>query len=162
MRVFLACPITFHVDPITHQFDKTLKRVVSALKCELETRGHRVFLAVEEEEWGLHVATPEESVDRDHQELIESDVLISIPGNPPSGGCHVELGWASASGKPILLLLAKHGRYSPLVLGLHRMTNVSTLYFPEYPGSPEWPPCVKNIHEFLDSFSSPSAHPSAS
>ena len=94
------------------------------LKKEIESTGHEVVLAHEREKWGKGLLPPEVCTKLDFDKISEADVVIAYPGNPPSGGVHIELGWASALGKKIVIIMDHKDRYSPLVSGLHTITSV--------------------------------------
>ena len=134
---------------MTGRFDARLRRMMLAMKHAFEKEGHSVFLAIQLERWGKHPIGPVETVERDYRELAASDVVVSLPGNPPSGGCHVELGWASALQKPIVLLLKPQGTYSPLVLGIHGMTRAHTVYVTEHPTPKETRAAVAEVMSHL-------------
>ncbi|MDX3570891.1 hypothetical protein [Streptomyces sp. ID05-47C] len=52
-----------------------------------------------------------------------------FPGHPASPGTHIEIGWASALNKPIVLLLEANQDYAFLVRGLHTVADVTYLTF---------------------------------
>ena len=129
MKLFLATPITNWIDPDTGSLFQHKRILLFSIKKELEKLGHTVFLAIEREAWGRDLSGPDESIEADLAALKDSDVVVCLPGNPPSGGAHVELGWASLLHKPIILVLEEKGVYSPLVLGLHKMTRARRVTF---------------------------------
>jgi hypothetical protein len=53
--------------------------------------------------------------------------VCAIVGDPPSGGVSVELGWASAMAKPVLIVLSSSGGHTPLIAGLDTVTRASYL-----------------------------------
>ena len=61
--------------------------------------------------------------------LFASDLLIAIPGNPPSGGEHIEIGHATAQEKPIIQFRKENGEYTPLLDGLGTKTKVAYLCY---------------------------------
>lgn len=63
--------------------------------------------------------------------MNESDVILAFPGNPISGGVHIELGWASALHKKIYIFLEKTANYSPLITGLKTVTDVELVEITE-------------------------------
>lgn len=85
----------------------------------------------------------------DFEGIKESDVIVAYPGSPISGGVHIELGWASALNKPIVLLLKKDEEYSPLIIGLHTKTSVFTMFFEENVLE-----CIPYINEVLAKYKS--------
>ena len=95
-------------------------------------RGYDVFNAHKREKYGRALLPPETCTKEDYNEMKSCDMVIAYPGNPPSGGTHIELGWASMLGKRIILLLKEGGDYSPLVQGLYSISNVEYVRFKNY------------------------------
>ena len=87
------------------------------------------FCSQEREEWGENYISPEESIRVDYKEIQKCDLFIAIPGNPISGGVHVETGWASSFGKRMILFLDKNIEYSPMILGLPSISNCEIIYY---------------------------------
>lgn len=77
------------------------------------------------EGWGARFMEPEECTRIDYDEIASSDLIVAMPGSPASPGTHIELGWASALGKPLILLLEPDAEYAFLVRGLHTITRVA-------------------------------------
>jgi RNA polymerase-binding transcription factor DksA len=125
----MAAPFSNMIDSITGRVNPTFKEELTLLRSFLISKGYDVFLAHEREGWGRALLSPKECTKLDFNEISACDVIIAIPGDPPSGGTHVELGWASAMGKPIILLLEEDGKYSPLVLGLAQISKVIPIHF---------------------------------
>ena len=50
------------------------------------------FCSQEREEWGEKYISPSESIIADTKAISECDLFLAIPGNPISGGVHVEIG----------------------------------------------------------------------
>ncbi|EAU64711.1 putative (deoxy)cytidine deoxyribosyltransferase [Stigmatella aurantiaca DW4/3-1] len=94
-----------------------------------EQRGLRVFNAHRRELWGREFMKPEECTRLDFEEIQSSDAFVAFPGAPASPGTHVELGWASAMRKPVILLLEEGKEYAFLVRGLHTVTDVTSIYY---------------------------------
>jgi hypothetical protein len=103
-------------------------RFMQLIHC-LEGRGLRVFNAHRREGWGREFLAPEECTRLDFEEIRSADAFIAFPGAPPSPGTHVEIGWASALRKPIILLLEDGREYAFLVRGLHAVGNVRYLHY---------------------------------
>lgn len=61
---------------------------------------------------------PSECTRIDYNEIASCDAFIAFPCAPASPGTHIEIGWASAWKKPIVLLLEKGREYAFLVRGL--------------------------------------------
>lgn len=93
----------------------------------LEAAGNTVYNAHRRESWGAEFLSPEECTRLDFEEISASDVFVAFPGSPASPGTHIEIGWASALGKPVVLLLEEGAEYAFLVRGLHTVGNVTSL-----------------------------------
>ncbi|MEV6719597.1 nucleoside 2-deoxyribosyltransferase [Streptomyces xanthochromogenes] len=93
----------------------------------LEAEGYHVYNAHRRESWGAKFLTPDECTRLDYDEISASSVFVAIPGHPASPGTHIEIGWASALGKPIVLLLEEGVDYAFLVRGLHTVADVTCL-----------------------------------
>jgi hypothetical protein len=96
----------------------TARSLLEALIRVLHERGWGVDNAHARENWGADWMQPDECTPLDFHGVTTADLLIAIPGSPASGGVHVEIGWASAMGVPVLLLLEQDAEYSHLVRGL--------------------------------------------
>lgn len=129
-KVFLACPYSQLCD----EEYKMKERYVSFFKhlaSVCNKNGWDYFLAAERESYGKDYSTPQESTLIDYETIREVDLVCAIPGNPISGGVHIELGWASALHKKIVLFLDKKYDYSPLITGLNAITQVLYYYYEE-------------------------------
>ncbi|MEO3974882.1 nucleoside 2-deoxyribosyltransferase [Streptomyces sp. CAU 1734] len=125
-RVFLAGPFKGLVDEHGNMRERERSRF-EALIAGLEAKGYEVHNAHRRESWGAAFLTPEECTRLDFDEISGSDVLVAFPGAPASPGTHVEIGWASALGKPVVLLLEEGEEYAFLVRGLHTVADVTSL-----------------------------------
>ncbi|NNB94888.1 nucleoside 2-deoxyribosyltransferase [Corallococcus exiguus] len=126
--VFLGGPFKALVSAETGEMREDEKARLLSLIQFFEQRGLRVFNAHRREAWGREFLTPEECTRLDFEEISSCDAFVAFPGSPPSPGTHVELGWASALRKPIVLLLEEGKEYAFLVRGLHTVSNVTSLY----------------------------------
>ncbi len=128
MKVFLAMPFS--------QFCENDEEVVIENRWfffELIERvkelGMEYFLAHEREDWGAKYTSAKESTVVDYKAMQSSDIVVAIPGNPISGGVHMELGWATSMKKKILIFLDKNHEYSPMVEGACGLTHVKYFYY---------------------------------
>lgn len=124
MYIFLAFPFAGLCNTETGEVDYQYRDFFEKLKSGIKERGHNYFLAHEREDWGAEYKGPMECVPVDYNGVKECDFLIVVPGNPISGGVHVELGWASALKKDMHIFVEKDVKYSPVVMGLSSLTNV--------------------------------------
>ncbi len=129
MKIFLAWPFEMYITPEDGLVHKDVRSTLSEIKKLLVGLGHEVHNAHEREGWGKSLMAPEECTKIDFDEISASDVLLVNPGNPPSGGAHIEMGWASALGKPVVMMLEEGNSYSSLVRGLHTVADVTYLRY---------------------------------
>lgn len=129
MKIFMAFPFTQLCDARTGILQERYIEFLNNLRNDLLCLGHSVFLAHYREGWGKEVMEPKECTPADYEEMKNTDLVISFPGSPISGGVHIELGWASAMSKKILLLLNENQLYSPLVLGLHTICDTEVIEY---------------------------------
>lgn len=132
LNIFVGGPIQYALG--AKGFDQSLKNSIALVIEQLLFREYKVFSAHLVEKFGAdtYLFTPDMVTQRDFAWMQSCDVFISIlPGSKDglpyrSDGTHVELGWASALGKPIIVLTHKHcvTQLSHLVQGLSQLTAV--------------------------------------
>jgi hypothetical protein len=125
-RVFFAAPFTQLIDPDSGSVGAHWRSQLLAVRDGIRARGNSVFLAHQREAWGDRLMTPDVCTPLDYQEMVDADVVCAVIGSPPSHGVHIELGWASAMRKPILLVLQPGVAYTPLLHGIAELTRVWT------------------------------------
>ena len=124
MKIFLAFPFTSKLQQ-DGLFSKDYKNKLIQLSSNLRKMGHTVIIAHEQEEWGKNILPPDICTKSDFKEISSSDLLIAYPGSPPSGGVHIEIGWASAFKKMIIIIKRDGDSYSPLINGMNEITITS-------------------------------------
>ncbi|MDE0582890.1 nucleoside 2-deoxyribosyltransferase [Planococcus sp. A6] len=124
-KVFLAGPFKNLVDPKTGVMQSHEKQKLINLISFFEAKGFSVHNAHKREGWGKDFMTPEECTEIDFQEISTCDLFVAFPGSPASPGTHIEIGWASALNKPIILLLEEEKDYAFLIKGLGTVANVN-------------------------------------
>lgn len=128
-KVFIAGPFKASMNPQSGQIVESLKQRLVELTRFFEERGFLVYNAHRREGWGRDMMTPEECTAADFEQINDSDWLVALPGSPASPGTHIEIGWASALGKRIILLLQSGNEYAFLVRGLHMVADVHYVQF---------------------------------
>ncbi len=123
MKIFISCPFSGIMDWNTRKIKKEYQDFFNELINYMEDHEIDYYLAIKREDMGKNYVSPEESTFNDYNGVKKSDVLFVIPGNPISGGVHIELGWASAMKKKIHLFLEKDLKYSPVLNGLSSLTE---------------------------------------
>ena len=134
-KVFLGGPFEALLPagggPITADHRQRYQDLIAAF----ESAGCTVFSAHRNEGWGQDLLSPEECTPVDFEAVAGCDLFVAIPGDPASLGTHVEIGWASALGKPLVLLTAAGRARCALVRGIASVTEVEWVEGPS--GEPE-------------------------
>lgn len=117
MRLFLSAPLTQYVaqgapgsTPFRSEWDATLDA--------LEASGHEVFSAHRREAWGAKLDPPAAALAADLGGLQWSEMVIAYVGSPPSPGVQLELGYALALRRRLLVFIDNRQREPYLVRGL--------------------------------------------
>lgn len=136
-KMSLAGPFKALVDADTHVMgDAAIDKYTSIIDF-FETQGWDVHCAHRREHWGREFMEPSECTRIDYTEIAACDVFVAFPGAPASPGTHIEIGWASAWNKPIVLLLDEGAEYAFLVRGLSAVADVQMITIdPEQPTGP--------------------------
>ncbi|MGB8456004.1 MAG: nucleoside 2-deoxyribosyltransferase [Anaerocolumna sp.] len=129
-KIFLAAPFKSLVDENNLIMDDKSKEQISNLIIYLENKGFHVHNAHKREQWGQQFMPPDQCTQIDFNQISDCDILIAFPGNPPSPGTHIEIGWASALDKRIFLLLHESiNNYAYLIQGLHTVANITYIVY---------------------------------
>lgn len=101
-RIFLSVSYSAQVDAdgnVTAEYRNNLEMVITTL----ETGRRKVFCAPREDEWRLNDRSPGEALRLDLEHIDGCDVFVAILGSTISVGIQLELGYAIARGKRIIL-----------------------------------------------------------
>ncbi len=128
-KMFLAGPFKALVDPVTKSMTATDIGRFSNIIEYFERKGWDVHCAHKREQWGRNFMTPAECTQIDFDEISRCDCFVAFPGSPASPGTHIEIGWASAMKKPIVLLLEEDRDYAFLVQGLDQVTSLARVTY---------------------------------
>jgi len=134
MRIFVAAPFTGSIQKETRRLPDDYRQWLAKIIRELRASGHEVLCAHEREQWGEKLDSPETAIHLDWEAIRKSDVLLAYLGNPPSPGVQMELGYASALQKTIIVASEKHSDVPYLVRGLTRITNTIFVQFEDPSG----------------------------
>ncbi len=125
-RVFLAAPFTKHLK--VNGFDKSVFNEITSLISLLRKFGYSVFSAHEREAFGEKLMPPETCTLLDFKEMNQCDIVIAIISDS-SYGVSLELGWASALKKPIILYMKEGQAFpTPLIEGIGKVTDAKNVY----------------------------------
>ena len=128
MFVFLAAPLTGQLTgagsdvSIRPEFRRALTHVID----QLEASGHRVHSSHRREMWGEDIYEPKRAIELDFAAIAECDVVFAFIGDPPSPGVQMELGYAVAKSKRIVVAFTQGFESLPhLTKGLSAFPRVS-------------------------------------
>jgi len=124
MRVFLAAPLTQTLGA-ERRVDPQFRADLSRLHEFLESLGNDVFSAHVRERWGEALDTPSGALAIDLAQLKACDAVVAIVGTPPSPGVQLELGYAVALNKPMLIIASDSAETPYLVRGLPDFADAS-------------------------------------
>lgn len=141
-HVFLAAPFKqlLTQDKVIDSQNMNLIKQVIQLLVDAD---YAVDNAHQRESWGQHMMTPDECTAADFDAIKKCQMLMAFPGSPASPGTHIEIGWASAFDKPIVLLLQENTTYAYLVSGLRTVSCVNYVYYKDATD------CLLKIKQFL-------------
>jgi nucleoside 2-deoxyribosyltransferase len=107
--------------------DQEWRDRLETLRAHFLKAGMPVFSAHHNEGWGAGWLPPEVCVPNDFRAMQTCDVVCAYLGAPASTGVCVELGWAAAMHKPVLLVVDRGVTYSQMIEGLGTITHVRQL-----------------------------------
>lgn len=131
-KIFLAAPFKGLINNDTSLLQSGTKRKITKLIHFFEKRGYVVHNANQREAMGKENMTPEKYAKIDYEEIKNCDIFVAFPGIPASPGTHIEIGWASAFKKKIVLILFENEEYYAYLLrGLHSILDVKYIVYRE-------------------------------
>jgi hypothetical protein len=114
--VFLSAPLTQYVnDPNSLE---GFRREWTGIADDLEHCGHTIFSAHRREAWGAALDEPLSALKADIAGIVNTDVIIAYVGQPPSPGVQLEIGYALAAHKDLLVFIERDQSEPYLVRGL--------------------------------------------
>ncbi len=129
-RVFLAAPFKALVKNESKLMQDSDRKKIEELISFFEEKGYLVHNAHKREAWGEKFMEPEECTYIDYHEIEKCDLFVAFPGIPASPGTHIEIGWASAFRKKIVLILCENQEnYAYLVRGLNSVSDVKYIVY---------------------------------
>ncbi|MDR0923002.1 MAG: nucleoside 2-deoxyribosyltransferase [Hungatella sp.] len=126
-KIFIACPISKYLRE--EEFTNLLfKQFITKVYELCRKYSDNVFLALEREKYGKARMEDEVCTPLDYKEMEESNLVIAIPED--SMGVAVEIGWASALKKDVILMLDHDFSYSPLVKAIGTVVSCDIIDLP--------------------------------
>lgn len=129
-KIFLAAPFKALVNNKSNAMQDSDRKRIEDLISFFEGKGYLVHNAHKREAWGKNFMEPEECTYIDYHEIEKCDLFVAFPGIPASPGTHIEIGWASAFHKKIVLILFENQEnYAYLVRGLSSVSDVKYIIY---------------------------------
>jgi len=122
MRIYYGGPMISKTNRL-NKIVKEERREIEGIVSFVRKQGHEIFSPAETQRFIYKRANADLVTGREFEYLKYCDLVMIKPNDPPSGGAHVQLGWASAFRKPIIILTEGSKRYSKLVRGLEAVTS---------------------------------------
>lgn len=118
-KIFIACPISKYLtlDGMDKDFENFIKKVYK-ICCNYSDN---VFLALEREKYGKNKMYGSDCTIADYNEMKTTDILVAIPED--SMGVSVEIGWASAMKKKIVVFCDKKYHQSELIKSINSIVD---------------------------------------
>jgi len=135
LTVFIGGPIQCAIES-NGAFNKRLHQLIENVTSKTQSMGFRVLSAHVYENFGKMDVSGmyAEVCSRDFKWMNDCDAYIAILPLKPNGeiihssGTYVELGWASALKKKIVIIRDSAPKYSHLVAGLYAIADVKELF----------------------------------
>jgi len=128
-RVFLAAPLMRLTGPADSVVTLDSRTRLTTLRTTLLRSGAAVYSAHHSDAWTVAGRAPEPRVPSDFRALQTADLVFAYVGAPLSAGVSLELGWASALRKPIVLLVDEAITHNPLIATIEQVSPVLPLVF---------------------------------
>ena len=131
-QIFLAAPLLKFVTSaagVQPSFDADARRRLEVLESALQGLGADVFLAHRHERFGETRPAANILAARDLDAMRRANLVVAWPSD--SYGVHIELGWASALGTPIIVLRDHDNWTTPLLEGLPAISNCVFAQMPD-------------------------------
>jgi nucleoside 2-deoxyribosyltransferase len=127
VRLFLSAPFTQYVTTSDSSELESFRVKWSGLIHALEGSGHEVLSAHRRESWGTRLDPPAVALAADLEGLRACDLVIAYSGDPPSPGVQLELGYAVAIERPILVFTERGHQEPYLLRGLPAVSEAEVI-----------------------------------
>jgi nucleoside 2-deoxyribosyltransferase len=127
VRLFLSAPLTQYVTASDSSRLESFRIQWSRLIDSLESSGHEVLSAHRRESWGAKLDPPSIALAADLEGLRACELVIAYSGNPPSPGVQLELGYAVAIERPLLVFTEKGQQEPYLLRGLSAVSDAEVI-----------------------------------
>jgi nucleoside 2-deoxyribosyltransferase len=126
-KVYISAPFRFYTTDEKNRFygvldDEEYKQFLQKIDSKLKSLGFETCLPHRDEgHWGHIYILPEDVAEICFKHIQSSDFIIVFPHK--SRGVHIEIGYAAALHKKMIVFLFKDERESTLLRGLSKVTD---------------------------------------
>lgn len=125
-KIFISCPYIKYINSVGYFDNDEYKTFIEQLYELCKKYADDVFMALKRDKYGEQPTKGYTCV-HDFRELENSDLVVAFPDD--SMGVAVEIGWASALEKKLILILNENQKYSPLVKDITKVTEGKTVWY---------------------------------
>ena len=128
MKIFLSVSYSSKVDPtgkVMADYRSELEDVISVF----EQDDHQVFCAPREDGWKLNDASPAEAFNLDIKTIDDCGIFMAFVGGQVSAGIQLEIGYALAKGKRIVIVSHQKETLSYINKGLVDTNRASLITY---------------------------------
>lgn len=132
-QVYISAPFRMHSSTMEGREygvlnSENYKQFLESVERLIKKLGLNVCLPHRDEGlWGNIYIPPEEVTEICFDLIHSSDILVVFPGK--SRGVHIEIGYAAALGKKLLVFLSKDEKESTLLKGISRITEMKVFRY---------------------------------
>jgi hypothetical protein len=135
VRAFLAAPSVRLTGPADGVLPLRMRERIAALRVALLDSGVMVYSAHQDQEWVSRDQPPGPRLPSPFRAMQSADIVFAYIGSPLSAAVGIELGWATALRKPIVLIVDRVQEYNRLIEEMESVTAVLPLA-----DNPDWSP----------------------
>lgn len=126
MNIFISCPISKYYNS-DNKVDGDYIDFLEKIYCICSEKSNSVYLAIKNDNYNIEeMASDEVCTLTDYNALLKADLIFAIPED--SQGVAIELGWASALKKKIIIAYENGYTYSSLIKALSEVTDTTLLF----------------------------------
>lgn len=132
-KVYISAPFRMHSSEVEGREygvlnSENYKQFLESIERLIKKLGFKVCLPHRDEgQWGNIYISPEEITEICFNLIRSNDILVVFPGK--SRGVHIEIGYAAALGKKLLIFLSKGEKESTLLKGISHITEMKVFRY---------------------------------
>jgi nucleoside 2-deoxyribosyltransferase len=129
MKIFFSAPYTSQIDNDTRLIKADFKAWLEELIFFIKSQGVKVISSHIRENWGENIFSPPDAITADFSGIERSDLLVAYVGEPASAGVLMELGFAAAIKKKVVIIKEKGSELPYFANGLNAWTETEFIEY---------------------------------